>query len=39
MWTISNADLDAAKELELTSINKYWRRAGQVEIKLDWLHN
>ncbi len=36
---MSNADLDIAKELELTSIKKYWRRAGQVEIELDWLHD
>ncbi len=38
-WGISDADLDAAKELGLTSIKKYWRRAGQVEIELDRLHD
>ena len=36
---MSNADLDAAKELGLTSIKKYWRRAGQVKMELDWLHD
>ena len=36
---MSNADMDAAKELGLISIKKYWRRAGQVEMELDWLHN
>ncbi len=39
-WVISNADLDAAKKLGLTAgIKKYWGRAGQVEIKLDWLYD
>ncbi len=31
--------MDAAKELELTRVKKYWRQAGQVEMKLDWLHD
>ena len=35
MWAISNANLDAAKKLRLTSIIKYWRRVGQVEMELD----
>ena len=39
IWAMSNADLDTAKKLELTSIKKYWRRARQVEIKLNWLYN
>ncbi len=26
-WIISNIDLDRAKELGLTNIKKYWRRA------------
>ena len=39
MWAMSNIDINAAKELGLTSIKKYWRRARQVEIELDWLHN
>ncbi len=38
-WAMSNADMDAAKELGLTGIKKYWRRADQVEMKLDWLHD
>ena len=37
IWAINNADLYAAKELGLTGIKKYWGRAGQVEIELDWL--
>ena len=39
IWAISNADMDTAKELRLTGIKKDWRRAEQVEIELDWLHN
>ena len=39
MWAISNANLDAAKELGLIGIKKYWRYARQVEIELDWLHD
>ncbi len=27
-WVMSDADLNAAKELGLTGIKKYWRRAG-----------
>ncbi len=38
-WVMSNVDLNTAKELGLTSIKKYWRRAGQVEMELDWLHD
>ncbi len=29
----------AAKELGQTGVKKYWRRAGQVEMELDWLYN
>ncbi len=36
---MSDADLDTAKELELTGIKKYWRRACQVEMELEWLHD
>lgn len=36
---MSIADLDAVKEERLTGIKKYWRRAGQIEIELDWLHD
>ena len=39
MWAISNANLEPAKILGLTGIKKYWRRAEQVEIKLDWLYD
>ncbi len=38
-WAMNDTDLDAAKELGLTGIKKYWRRTGQVEIELDWLHD
>ncbi len=34
-WAMSDVDLDAAKELGLTGIKKYWRRAGQVEMELE----
>ena len=34
-WAMSNADLDIIRELKLTGIKKYWRRIGQVEMKLD----
>ena len=30
--------LEKAKKLGLTGIKKYWKRTGQVEMKLDWLH-
>ena len=36
---MSDLDLNAVKKLRLSDIKKYWRHAGQVEIKLDWLHN
>ena len=36
---MSNADLDVVKELELTDIKKYWKRADQVEMELDWLYD
>ena len=39
MWAISNVNLDAAKKLGPNGIQKYWKRAGQVEIELDWLYN
>ena len=39
MCAMSNANMDTTKKLGLTSIKKYWRRARQVEIELDWLHN
>ncbi len=38
-WAMSNVDMDLAKELGLTGVKKYWRQAGQVEMKLDWLHD
>ncbi len=38
-WAMSNIDMDAAKELRLTGVKKYCRRAAQVEMELDWLHN
>lgn len=36
---MKNIDLDTIKELKLTGIKKYQRRAGQVKIKLDWLYD
>ncbi len=38
-WAMSDADLDVAKKLRLTSIKIYWRCAGQVEMELDWLYD
>ncbi len=34
-WAISNADMDVARDLGLTSIKKYWRRIGQIQDKVD----
>ncbi len=31
--------MDAVKELGLTGVKKYWRRAGQVEKELYWLYD
>ena len=39
MCAMRNTDLDAAKKLGPTSIKKYWRRAGQVDMEIDWLHD
>lgn len=36
---MNNADIDAAKKLELTGVKKHWRCAGKAEIELDWLHD
>ncbi len=30
--------MDAVRDLRLTSIKKYWRCAGQIQDKVDWLH-
>lgn len=38
-WEMSNADLNATKELGLTDIKKYWRYTSQVKIEVDWLHD
>ena len=38
-WAMSIADMEAAKELGLTGVKNYWRRAGKVEMKLDWLYD
>ncbi len=38
-WIMSNTDLDAAKEQGQIGIKKYWRRASQIEIELDWLYD
>lgn len=34
-WAISNADMHAAGDLGLIGIKKYWRRAGQIQDKVD----
>ena len=36
---MTNANLDAAKELGLTGIKKYWKSAGQIELELDRLYD
>ena len=38
-WVIINIDMNAAKELGLTGVKKYWRHTGQVEMELNWLHD
>ena len=38
MWVMSNVDIDAARDLELTGIKKHWRLAGQIEKEVDGLH-
>ncbi len=37
-WAISNADMDAAEDLGLTGIKKYWRHAGQIQDEVDSLY-
>lgn len=36
---MNNADIDVVKKLRLTEIKKYWKCAGQIEIKLNWLYD
>lgn len=36
---MSDTDLNVAKKLGLTDINKYWRCGGQAEIELDCLYD
>lgn len=38
MWAISNVDIDAARDLGLTGIKKYWKRAGQIKKKVNGLY-
>ena len=38
MWAISNVDINAIRDLGLTSIEKYWRLASQIKKKVDGLH-
>lgn len=38
-WVINNDNPNIAKKLELTGMKKYWKRTGQVEIKLNWLYD
>ena len=37
-WAINNADMDAAENLRLIDIQKYWRRASQIQDKVDRLY-
>lgn len=36
---MSNIDIDTAIKLGFTTVKKYWRCTGQVEIELDWLYD
>ena len=38
MWTISNVDIDATRDLGLTSIKKYWKLIGQIKKEVNGLH-
>ena len=38
IWAISNVDIDAARDLGLTDIKKYWKLAGQIEKKVNGLY-
>lgn len=38
MWAINNADIDAARDLRLTAVKKYWKRAGQIKKEVDGLY-
>ena len=38
MRAINNVDIDAAKNLGLTSIKKHWTPTGQIEKKVNGLH-
>ncbi len=37
-WAISNTDMDITKDLGLISIKKYWKRASQIQNKVDLLY-
>ena len=37
-WAISNVNMDITEDLGLTGIKKYWKCAGQIQDKVDWLH-
>ena len=38
MWVIRNIDIDAAKDLRLINIKKYWRFIGQIEKEANGLY-
>ena len=38
IWAISNHDIDAARDLKLTGIKKYWKFAGQIEKEVNGLY-
>lgn len=38
IWAISNADINDARDLELTIVKKYWRRAGRIKNKMNGLY-
>ena len=37
-WAINNADINVAGDLKLIGIQKYWKCAGQIQDKVDWLY-
>ena len=36
---MSNIIIDIVKKPGLIGVKKYWKHAGQVEMKLDWLYD
>ena len=38
IWAINNIDIEAVRDLRLTSIKKYWRLAGQIKKEVNGLY-